>query len=201
MRIEMKRKHEVILNNEQRSELFKLISKGQDSKEKLNRARILLKADIGDEGEGWHDSEICDALYVGSATVLRTRKSFVEEGLEATLNRKVPVVKPTRIIQGEEEAYLIATVCGEPPEGHSSWTLRLIADRMVKLGYVKSVSYETIRRALKKTNLSLGIMQNGVCPRVQTQPLSAKWKKSSTSIKCPMIQSAPSFASMSQANS
>lgn len=190
----MKRKHEVRLSSEQRQSLFKLISDGVGGPKKLNRARILLKTDKGIEGEGWHDSEICDALYVGSATVSRTRKSFVEEGLEATLNRKVPEVKPKRIIQGEEEAYLIATVCGEPPEGHSSWTLRLLADRMVKLGYVESVSYETIRRALKKTNLSLGKKQNGAFLHDQTQLLSAKWKKSSTSIKCPMIQRGPSFA-------
>jgi Homeodomain-like domain len=183
----MKRKHEIILSSDQRRDLFKLISEGKGGKEKLNRARILLKADIGDEGEGWHDSDICDALYVGSATVLRTRKSFVEEGLEATLNRKIPIVKQKRIIEGDEEAHLIALVCSQPPEGNSGWTLRLLKDRMIELNYVETVSHETIRNVLKKTNLNLGGKRNGASLHALMPRLSAKWKKSSTSTKPRMI--------------
>lgn len=176
-------KYVVNLSVEERKTLFEIIDSGKGGKEKLTRARILLKADAGDYGENWKDSDIAEALYIGRSTVERTRKSLVEHGFKTTLNRQPPRVKRKRIIEGEEEAHLIALVCGPPPEGHCSWSLRLLADKMVELEYVPSVSHETVRQALKKMNSSLGKKRSGAS-RQNPMPLSfAKWKKSSTSTK------------------
>jgi len=155
-------KYTVRLTSDERKMLFELIDKGRASKEKLNRARILLKADCGEEGENWDDRKISEALYVTEKTVFNTRKSLVEEGLENTIERNIQKNRKKRIIQGEEEAYLVALTCGEPPAGHCKWTLRLLADRMVELEYVEEISHETVRDALKKTKLNLGKKKNGV---------------------------------------
>lgn len=144
-------KYKVTLTSEERQILLDLINTGKASKEKLNRARILLKTDRGQEGEHWDDVKIAEAFYVSTKTVERTRKLFVEEGFEAALERKFQANRKKRIIQGDEEAHLVAIVCSEPPEGYCKWTLRLLADKMVELEYVETVSYETVRRALKKT--------------------------------------------------
>ena len=154
-------KYVVRLTSEEREFLFELIKKGKANKEKLNRARILLKADCGVEGESWNDEKIAEALYVSEKTVLNTRQALIEEGLDKTLNRSPIKNKRKRIVQGEEEAHLIALVCGEPPKGHSRWTLRLLSTKMVELKYVDLISHETVRDALKKTNLSLGKKKNG----------------------------------------
>lgn len=149
-----RRSHEkrsvVTLTVEERAELQALVSQGRAAARKLVRARILLLADEAEGGPGKTDAEIAAALGCGRATVQRVRKRFVEEGLEAAL-----VPKPTtRIYQkrldGKAEAQLVAMVCGAPPKGRQRWTLRLLADRMVALGYVEAVSHETIRRTLKK---------------------------------------------------
>lgn len=158
-------KYIVRLMAEERKSLFELLNRGKGGKEKLNRARILLKADIGVEGEGWKDTDIAESLYVGLKTVERTRKSLVEEGLEFTINRQLPSTKRKRIIDGDGEAHLIALACSEPPDGHCNWTLRLLADTMVEREYVETVSYETIRKALKKTKLNLGKKENGAFHR------------------------------------
>ena len=173
-------KHIVRLSLEEREYLFKVIADGKAGKEKLNRARILLKADIGEQGEGWMDAEIAEAFYVGLKTVARTRRSFLEEGLEETVNRQPQKGTRRRIINGEEEAYLIAIACGTPPDGHCRWTLRMLANRMVELNYVDTVSSDTIRRTLKKTNLSRGKKRNGAFRQNLTPHSSAKWKKSLT---------------------
>ena len=174
----MGQKYKVVLTTDERKMLLQLISDGKANKEKLIRARILLKADCGEEGEFWKDAEIVEAFYVSRSTVDRTRQSLVEEGLEETLNRKPSKNSRKRVIQGEEEAYLVALTCGEPPEGHSRWTLRLLSNAMVKLEYIDAVSHETIRTALKKTNLSLGKGKSGVSLQKPTQSLSVKWKRS-----------------------
>ena len=174
----MGQKYKVVLSSDERKMLLNLINQGKANKEKLNRARILLKADCGEEGEHWEDKQIAEAFYVSKMTVDRTRKSLVEEGLEATLNRKPHKDTRRRIIQGEEEAYLVALTCGEPPAGQSRWTLRLLADEMIKLEYVDTISHETVRTALKKTNLSLGSEKSGVFRPKQMQSLSVKWKRS-----------------------
>jgi transposase len=159
----MTQRYIVRLSADERKTLFALIEKGTASKEKQNRARILLKADCGEEGENWKDPQIAEAFYVSIKTVERIRKSLVEEGFEETLNRKMPPPGTRkRIIQGEEEAYLIAIACNEPPEGYAKWTLSLLADKMVECKYVDAVSPDTIGRALKKTNLNLGKKRNGV---------------------------------------
>lgn len=159
----MTQKYIVRLSSDERKILFQLLNEAKSSKEKQNRARILLKADCGEEGENWKDPQIAEAFYVSVKTVERVRKSLVEEGFEDTINRKsLPQGNRERIIKGEEEAYLIALTCSEPPEGHVNWTLRLLADKMIECKYVESVSTNTIGRALKKTNLNLGKKKNGV---------------------------------------
>ena len=160
----METKYKVTLTVDERKTLLKLISEGKTNKEKLIRARILLKANCGEEGEHWEDGKIAEAFYVHESTVKRARKSFVEEGFDAALERKPPSKSRQRIIQGEEEAHLIALTCGDPPEGHSRWTLRLLSNAMIKLEYVDAVSHETIRTVLKKTNLSLGKKKSGTYP-------------------------------------
>jgi hypothetical protein len=158
----IKEKYKVQLTSDERKVLFELIGKGRANKGKLNRARILLKADCGEQGENWTDEKIADALYVTTMTVRNTRKSLVEEGFEKTLNNIVPLKpKRKRIIQGEEEAYLVALACTQAPEGRCRWTLRLLADKMVELKYVEAVSHTTVRNVLKKTKLSLGKKKSG----------------------------------------
>lgn len=174
----MGQKYKVVLSTDERKMLLDLINQGKSNKEKLNRARILLKADCGEEGEHWKDERIAEAFYVSRMTVDRTRRALVEEGLEATLNRRSLTNQRQRIIQGEEEAYLVALTCGEPPAGQSRWTLRLLASEMIKLEYVDTISHETVRTALKKMNLSLGNEKNGVSPQKKTRSSFAKWKKS-----------------------
>ncbi len=158
----IKEKYKVKLTPDERKVLFELIGKGRANKGKLNRARILLKADCGEEGENWTDDKIADALYVSAMTVRNTRKSLVEEGFEKALNDKI-TSKPRRqrIIQGEEEAYLIDLACSKAPEGRCKWTLRLLADKMIELNYVETISHMTVRDALKKTKLNLGKKKSG----------------------------------------
>ena len=124
---------------------------------KLTRARVLLKADIGALGPAYTDKQIQEALEVSLRTIERTRKTFALEGLDAALNPKERrgAGMPKKF-DGQTEAHLIALACSAPPEGAARWTLRLLAEKIVELEYVSSVSHETIRRVLKKTNLSLG---------------------------------------------
>ena len=151
-----KKRYVVTLTEEERGQLQKLISSGKASARKLAHARILLKADSSEGGSGWRDIKISQALDAGVATVERVRKRFVEEGLEAALGRRKPRRQYLRKLDGEAEAHLIAMACSEPPEGHARWTLRLLADQVVVLGHVDSISHETVRRTLKKTNSSPG---------------------------------------------
>ena len=146
----------VTLTSDERATLWELISSGKAAARKLSHARILLKADSSEGGTGWSDSVISQALDVGTATVERVRKRFVEEGLEAALGRRSPRREYKRKLDGDGEAHLIALACSESPQGSARWTLRLLADRMVALGYIDELSYQTVRRVLKKANLSLG---------------------------------------------
>jgi transposase len=152
----MKKKYIVTLTKEERQLLQAMLSRGKAAARKLMRARILLKADESPGGAEWSDDQIAEGLEVGRATVERVRKAFVEEGLEAALERRKPRRQYLHALDGDGEAHLIALACGQAPEGRSRWTLRLLADRMVQLEYVEQVSYQTVRRTLKKTNLSLG---------------------------------------------
>ena len=152
----MKKKYIVTLTEEERQRLREMVSRGKAAARKLMHARILLKADAGPDGPGWDDEAIAAGVDAGRATVERVRKEFVEEGLEAALERRKPRRAYERKLDGDGEAHLIALACGQAPEGRSRWTLRLLADRMVALEYVEEVSKDTVRRVLKKTNLSLG---------------------------------------------
>jgi transposase len=133
-----------------------MLSKGKAAARKLMHARILLKADAGADRPAWSDDQIAQGLEVGRATVERVREEFVEEGLEAALERRKPRRQYRRKLDGDGEAHLIALACSKAPEGHSRWTLRLLASRMVQLEQVDHLSHETVREVLKKTSLSLG---------------------------------------------
>ncbi len=152
----MKKRYVVTLTDEERRSLRGLVSSGKGAARKLTHARILLKTDSSDGGPSWTNAAISEGVDVGTATVERVRKRFVEEGLEAAL---VPA-KSNRVyerkLDGDGEAHLIALACSESPEGRNRWTLELLADRMVALGQVDSLSYQTVRRVLKKKRLSLG---------------------------------------------
>ena len=152
----MEKRYRVTLTEAERVDLQKLVSVGKSAAQKLVRARILLLADQSEGGSSKSDPEIVEALGCGRATVERIRKQFVEEGLDAALCPKPSQRVFERKMDGKAEAHLIALACGAPPEGRARWTLRLLSDRLVVLEHVESVSYETVRRTLKKTNLSLG---------------------------------------------
>jgi hypothetical protein len=146
------KKYIVRLSGEERESLSNLVSSGKGPARMFTRARILLKADVGEGGPGWPDERIAEALDVTIQTVERVRKQLVEEGLEAVLRRRKYVQKVSRKkLDGEVEAHLIALACSEAPEGYTRWSLRLLAGRMIELGYVESISHEAVRRALKKT--------------------------------------------------
>lgn len=146
------KRYVVTLTAEERCALQGLIAAGKASARKLTHARILLKADRVPEGPGWNDEEIAEGLEVGHATVERVRQQFVEEGLEAALERRKPRRDYRRKLDGDAEAHLIALACGAAPEGRARWTLRLLGERMVALEYVDTISHETVRRTLKKTS-------------------------------------------------
>lgn len=152
----MKKKYIVTLTQEERQMLQAMLSKGKAAARKLMHARILLKADVSAGRSALSDDEIAQDVEAGRATVERVRRQFVEEGLEAALERRKPRRQYLRRLDGDGEAHLIALACSKAPEGRSRWTLKLLADRMVQLEYVDRLSDQTVRRTLKKTNLSLG---------------------------------------------
>lgn len=149
------KKYLVTLTADEREQLTALIAAGTAAAKKLAHARILLKADQADGGPGWTDDAIAEAVEVSTDTVARVRRRFVEQGLEAALVRKKQD-KPSRerVLDGVAEAKLLAVACSEPPDGRTAWTLRMLADKLVELEVVGSVSAETVRRAMKKTSSS-----------------------------------------------
>ena len=154
-------KYIVRLTAEERAELDELIRTGKRAASVLIHARILLKADAGAGGPGWDDERIAEAVECGASTVYRVRQAFVEEGLTAALFRKKPTGRQYRKLDGAQEARLIALACGSPPDGRAGWTLRLLADRLVELEIVNSISLECVRTTLKKTNSSRGCGNTG----------------------------------------
>lgn len=144
------------LSEEERAGLRTLISRGDAPARVQTHARILLKANRGEAGPEWTDDAISRALEVDATTVARVRKLYVTEGLEAALHRKAPDRVYRRKLDGEQEAHLAAVACSEPPSGHKRWTLRLLANRLVELEVVDTVSYETVRQTLKQTGSSPG---------------------------------------------
>jgi hypothetical protein len=149
----MNTKYLVVLSEEQRQHLEKITSSGKVPARQMKRAKILLKSDVQ---TSWAYERIMEAFDVSAVTIAKVRKTFVEQGLEVALQRKKPDREYEHILDGEGEAHLIALACSEPPAGRAKWSLRLLQDRFVKLGHVDSISYETIRRVLKKTNSSPG---------------------------------------------
>ena len=154
----MRKRYIVKLSSEERDDLHRLVSAGRDRARKLAHARILLKAD-----ESWTDKSIHQAFDVGMSTIARVRRRFAQEGLQAALNRRPPNREYKRKLDGSDEAHLIALACSPPPEGRSRWTLRLLSEELVTLEQVEvgSVSYQTVRRVLKKTNSSHGRSSDG----------------------------------------
>ena len=151
------KKYIIKLSKDERDILKKTISSGRGPARMFTRARILSKADQGEHGPAWSDEQISDALDVTVQTIERVRKQLVEEGFDAVLSRRTYTQKVSRKkIDGNVEAHLIALSCSDPPAGFARWTLRLLADKIVELGYVDNISHEAIRQTLKKTNSSLG---------------------------------------------
>lgn len=140
------KKYIVKLSQEERRTLQEMISSGRHSAKKILRARVLLKTD-----DGWSDRKTAEALEVHVITIERMRQQFVEEGFESIMNHKSQRKYP-RKLDGKQEAQLTTIACSQPPEGRARWTLRLLADRMVQLDYIESVSHETVRQVLKKTS-------------------------------------------------
>jgi transposase len=146
------KRYKVTLEPDERRDLEKLISRGKGAARRLAHGRILLHADQGEGRPGKTDAEIAEAVGVSVATIERVRQRFVEEGLETALSPRPPRRLYLRKLDGEAEARLIALACGPPPEGQARWTLRMLAERMVVLGHVETVSHETVRTTLQQTN-------------------------------------------------
>jgi transposase len=146
----------VDLSPEERARLNALLQKGKASARMLRRARTLLLA-----ADGLADAAIAQVLSIGHATVERTRQRFVEEGFDAALTEK-PRPGGERKLDGKQEAFLVALACSPPPEGRAKWTMQLLAERLVTLGLVETLSDETVRRRLKETNCSPGGSSVGV---------------------------------------
>jgi hypothetical protein len=168
-------RYAVDLTDNERAELREILSKNKAKRSTIINAYILLKAD---RSCGWTNEDIALAYEVSTKKVEQLKKRFVEEGFEAALYRKPVTNAHRRKITGDEEARLIALCCSQAPEGQERWTLRMLADKMVELDIVDSISHETVRQTLKKMYLNRGKRKNGVFPQSKMRPLSAKWKKS-----------------------
>ena len=158
----MSPRYRVTLTKEERKELETMTRRGKTHARRFIHARALLLCDAGADGPAWNVSDVATALGVTSRTIEHLKKRFVEDGLEAALERK-PREKPPReiIFDGAFEARLIALACSDAPEGHRRWTVRLLADKAVELSFAESVSHMTVQRVLKKTNLSLTSASTG----------------------------------------
>jgi hypothetical protein len=156
------KKYVVRLSGEERERLEALVRAGKSPAQLLTKARILLKADVSEAGEGWSDSAISVALDTSINNIGRLRRRLVEEGLEAALKRKHnPNSARTRIFDGAAEAKLIALTCSPAPEGFARWSLRLLEEKVVELNIVEKASDNTIGRTLKKTSSSPTAIGNG----------------------------------------
>ena len=155
----VREKYGVRLMSEERDQLEHMVRAGRSSARVTTRARILLKTD-----EGWSAAQVASALDVSQGTVFNIKRRFAEAGLEGALKDRVQAHR-YRKLDDRAEAHLIALACSPAPEGHDHWELRLLADRMVELGVVESLSHETVRLHLKKTPLSRGRRRSGASPR------------------------------------
>jgi hypothetical protein len=169
-------KYRVGLAEEERAALEQLVSVGKTAARKLTHARILLLADAA-TGVDCSDDEIVAALGVATRTVARVRKRFVTEGFQAAIDHNPQPPRPDKIkIKGDVEQQLVRLACSDPPEGRCHWTLQLLADELVVLGLVSSLSTETVRQALKKTTFSPGSSRPGASRPKPTPSTSGGWK-------------------------
>jgi len=150
------KKYKITLTPEERKELGIIIRKGRASARKRIHAEILLRADEAEGQNGWKDADVAEAYGVSLRTVERIRERFVTEGFAAALQPKAEQKNRAHKFDGEKEAKLIMLACGKPPKGRTRWTLQLLADSMVELKYMESISHQGVKNVLKKTNLSLG---------------------------------------------
>lgn len=149
-------RYKVTLTSKERDQLEAIIKKGKHSSLQFRNACILLNCDEGDYGQKVSNEQIAQILQITSKTVERLKQRFIEEGFEVCIDRKpYPEVKEIKT-DGDFEAHLVAMSCSKAPEGYTRWSLRLLADKMIELAYVESVSHETVRQVLKKTKLSRG---------------------------------------------
>lgn len=174
----MSKKYIVNLTPEERLILEQLTKKGKSPAYKVNHARILCLADTSTSEGGWTDKAISIALDISISTIERVRRLFVEQGVEAALSRQTSYSRKYHKLDGEQEAHLIAIACSQAPEGQARWTLRLLAQRIVELEIIESISHETVRQTLKKTNLNLGSRNHGSFNHKHPQNLSTIWRMS-----------------------
>ena len=165
-------RYRITLTKQERKDLVALTRSGRTGAKKFIHARALLLCDAGPDGPAWTVSAAAEGLGVTCRTIEHLKKRFVEEGLEAALQRK-PRVRPPRevIFDGAFEARLIALACSDAPEGYQRWTVRLLAEKAVELEFAPSVSHMTVQRVLKKMNLSLTSVNTGKSRQKGTQPL------------------------------
>ena len=154
-------KYKVALTKEEHDELMSIIGKGSHSSQQFRTAYILLNCDEGECGEKIYGKHICQVLKVSARMIDRVKQRFVDEGFDACLERKPMSRTKERKADGELEAQLIALSCSEAPAGFARWSLRLLADKMVEMEYIESISHETIRKVLKKTNSNRGKQKVG----------------------------------------
>jgi transposase len=148
------KKYRVKLSDDERSHLLERLGRGKRPATEQTRVRVLLKVDEGPDGPAWTDARTAEALEVAKGTVAGIRQRFSERGLTGCVERKSPDREYDCKLDGEQEAELIRLACSEAPDGRNQWSLRLLADRMVELGVVDTLSHETVRQTLKKTGSS-----------------------------------------------
>jgi transposase len=150
-------KKSIELTKEQRAELEEVIKKGKAPVRKIQHAQVLLKIDRGEAGPQWSDQQVKEAFEVSIPTIWRLRQRFLEQGLHDALDRRPQPERPEkRKIDGEQEAHVIAITCSPAPEGYKRWSMRLLADKLVALGYFEEISHKTVWVALKKINSNHG---------------------------------------------
>jgi transposase len=154
-------RYSIKLTKEEIGELHDIINKGSHTSQTFRTAYILLNCDEGEHSEKVINEQISKVLKVGMRTIDRIKKKFIEQGFEATLERRPTTRKYDIKVDGDMEAKLVLLCCSEPPAGYAKWSLRLLADKMVELKYAESISYVTVRNVLKKTNLSRGKSKGG----------------------------------------
>jgi hypothetical protein len=178
----------VRLTAEERKQLSDLVARGRVAATVRQRAQILLRADAGEGGPNWPDERIVELLGCGASTVHRVRQKFVTEGFESAVRRTAATNRQYRKLDGVQEAKLVALACSDPPAGRVSWTMQLLADKLVELEVVDTIGREAVRTTLKKMRFSRGARNSGCCLPSKTPNLSAPWRMSSKSTSGRMIR-------------